>query len=105
MVDLVDVGQKVVAAEGGDGGGEEVLGEGFPSFGEGREKGVDVLGEFALFWFVGFGEDDVEGDAVGAEEVNEVEVNFLWGYAGVDEYEDVDEGFAVEYVVGNHFLE
>lgn len=105
MVDLVDVGQKVVAAERGDGGGEEVLGEGFPSFGEGREKGVDVLGEFALFWFVGFGEDYIEGDAVGAEEVNEVEVDFLWRDAGVDEYEDVDEGLAVEDVVGNHFLE
>ena len=99
---MFDVVEEGVAAVAGERGGEEHGRQLLPEFGEGFLHGFDVGHHFALFFLVSLGEDDGEGDAVGAEERDEFEVDTLGRDAAVDEHIDVGEGLAVEEIVAHH---
>ena len=77
----------------------------FPVLGEALKVGVDALGECLLAEFVGFGEDDAEGNIALSEPLQELEVDLLWRVPAVDEHEEIDELAPLEDVARDHILE
>lgn len=57
------------------------------------------------FDLVGFGEDEGKWEFVIDEPLDELEVEFLRGVAGVDEDEGAAEVFALDEVFGDEFVE
>ena len=105
LVDGVDVVEEFVAALAGGRTSDEVGRKFFPRLFELLEIGLHFQSDLYLREFVGFGEDDGEGDTVFAEELQEVEVFPLRFVADVYEHKEAGELLAVEDIVLDEVLE
>jgi len=77
----------------------------FPLFRQDRQVGLNVGLLTGLGDFVGLGEHDDEGDAILAQEGQEIEVFLLWLVADIDEHTETGELLAFEHIMGDEVPE
>lgn len=104
LVDLPDIVQHFVASGFLVGTRNEVGGQLFPCVLEGIHPSLGRWNHFRCCQFVGFGEDDGEGNAALSEPVNEIPVNLLRIQTDVYEYENVYQLLSLEDIAAYHLV-
>lgn len=109
LVDPLDSGfdeaENLLPAIAGGGGGLEDDGFAGAEFLHGFGEEADVFFDELGFDLVGFGEDEGEGEFVLDKPLDELEIEFLRGVAGVDEDEGAAEVLPFDEVFGDELVE